>query len=147
MPDCPFCEIVAGKAEAVVVYSDGTVVAFMDKNPINPGHVLVVPRDHVEHVQDLDERSYLDLMRAARHIAQAANKAYSPRKMGFAVAGFDVPHAHLHIVPLHDYHDLTSARYLNSGKLHHAGEAGPEKPTRDQLEAEASKIQAGLGDQ
>ena len=146
MPDCPFCRIVGGETEAVLVYSNNAVVAFMDKNPINPGHVLIVPREHVEHVQDLAEGTYVDLMKAARRIAQAANKVYAPRKVGFAVAGFDVPHAHLHVVPLHDYHDLTSARYLNNGKLHQAGEAGHPKPTSDQLASAASKIRSGLDD-
>jgi histidine triad (HIT) family protein len=144
MADCPFCAIAAGELAAEVVYRDESVVAFMDKNPINPGHVLVIPRAHVEHIQELPEDAYLSVMAVARRIAQAANLVYGPPKMGFAVAGFDVPHAHLHVVPLHDYHDLTSGRYLQSGEPHRAGESGAPKPPPGELAAEAGKIRSSL---
>jgi histidine triad (HIT) family protein len=142
--DCAFCAISRGDLPAVTVHSDEWVVAFMDKNPINPGHVLVIPRAHVEHIQDLPEEAYLCLMAVARRIAKAANLVYRPPKMGFAVAGFDVPHAHLHIVPLHDYDDLTSGKYLKAGRLHRAGESGADKPRSEDLAAEADKIRVSL---
>jgi histidine triad (HIT) family protein len=142
--DCPFCAIARGELAAELVHRDDLVAAFMDKNPINPGHVLVIPRAHVEHIQDLPEQAYVALMMVARRIAQAANLVYSPPKVGFAVAGFDVRHAHLHVVPLHDYHDLTSSRYLKSAEFHRAGESGAVKPTPGELAAEAGKIRASL---
>jgi rifampin ADP-ribosylating transferase len=141
---CPFCAIVRGEIDAVVLHREASVVAFMDKNPINPGHVLVIPNEHVAHLQDLAEERYVELMKIARRISRAANAAYSPPKMGLAVAGFDVPHAHLHVIPLHDYHDLTSSRYLRDGRLHEGGGAGHEKPTLEGLVVEAEKIARGM---
>lgn len=140
MAECVFCTIARRATPAVIVYEDSSVIAFMDKNPINPGHVLVVPKLHEENFQDLTEGIYLKVAMAAKNIAKAVNAAYSPKKVGFAVAGFDVRHAHMHVIPLHDYHDLTSKHYLQHDEYHRAGEGAHEKPTPEELEREAYRI-------
>ncbi|MCK6470934.1 MAG: HIT domain-containing protein [Planctomycetes bacterium] len=137
---CAFCSIVRGESNAVIVHSDLKTIAFMDKNPINPGHVLIIPRIHQVHIQDLDDDAYLGVMRTARRIAQAVACVYSPPKVGFAVAGFDISHAHLHVIPLHDYHDLTSRRYLERGELKRAGELGFKKAEESELQAQANQL-------
>jgi histidine triad (HIT) family protein len=135
MKDCVFCSIVAGTIQAANVYQDEDVFAFMDANPINPGHVLVIPRSHLPDIQELDDQVFSHLMLVGKKIARALNSIYSPKKVGFAVAGFDIPHAHLHIVPLHDYHDLTSRRYLDKSIL---------KPPGSQLDTAAAQIHSAL---
>jgi len=110
---CPFCEIVAGRAPAHRVFDDDVSLAFMDIRPIRPGHVLVIPKAHVPDFQALDDAMYAAVMLAAKRVAVVVAAATQPLKVGLAIAGFDVPHTHVHIVPMHDYHDLTSKRLLD----------------------------------
>jgi histidine triad (HIT) family protein len=109
MAECIFCRIVAGKSPAAKVCEDDTAIAFMDIRPIQPGHVLVVPRGHVVGVFDLPLACYEGVLRMARRVALAIREEYSPPKVGMAVIGFDVPHAHVHVLPLMTISDLTSA--------------------------------------
>lgn len=102
---CVFCEIVAGRAEASLVYADDTVIAFMDINPVNPGHVLVIPRDHAPQLADLDEEHGAQVWRIAHRVAKAL------RRSGLRVEGInfflsdgkvafqEVFHVHLHVLP------------------------------------------------
>jgi len=136
MTECVFCAIACRTIPAFTIYEDDAVIAFMDVNPVNPGHALVIPKSHIENIQDLDEAVYCKVMLTARRIAAAANSVYSPRKIGFAVAGFDVPHAHVHVIPMHDYHDITSKRYLD-GTLKQA--------TPAELSHEATRILRAIG--
>jgi histidine triad (HIT) family protein len=132
---CPFCEIVAGRAPAHRVYEDDTALAFMDIYPIRPGHVLTIPKPHVPDFQALDDAIYAAVMLAAKRVAEAVAAATQPLKVGLAIAGFDVPHTHVHIVPMHDYHDLTSKRLLD-------GQVTRAAP--DELAEMASRLRAGL---
>ena len=116
MPDCIFCRIVAGTSRAVRICEDDTAIAFMDRRPIQPGHALVVPREHVVGVFDLSPSGYDHVMRMARRVAAALQDQYAPPKVGLAVIGFDVAHAHVHVLPLFTVHDLTSGLLLE-GKL------------------------------
>jgi diadenosine tetraphosphate (Ap4A) HIT family hydrolase len=102
---CIFCDIIAGKAEASIVYEDELVVAFMDLYPINPGHVLVVPRVHYEHLSDIPEDTGAALFRATQRIERAIWKL-EPRCLGTNLlqsngkdAGQEIFHAHMHIIP------------------------------------------------
>jgi histidine triad (HIT) family protein len=105
MSACIFCDIAAKKAPASIVYEDDVVVAFMDLFPINPGHTLVVPKQHFARVTDVDDATAARMMAVARDIAAAIYR--SPiRAEGVnltladgAAAGQEVPHAHLHVIP------------------------------------------------
>lgn len=132
---CAFCAIGGGRAGAFVVYEDAHAVVFLDKHPINAGHVLVVPRRHVGAFYELDEEPYVGLMLAARRVASAIEAAYRPRKVGMLAAGFDVPHAHVHVLPMYDYHDLTSKALLDGTRA---------DPTEAELREAAERIRRGL---
>jgi histidine triad (HIT) family protein len=102
---CVFCAIVAGRSEASLVYADDTVIAFMDIRPVNPGHVLVIPRDHAPHLADLNEESGSQMWRVAHRIAGALRHS-GLRVEGVnlfladgAVAFQEVFHTHLHVLP------------------------------------------------
>jgi histidine triad (HIT) family protein len=129
--DCIFCKLVRKEIPAHGVFEDGTTFAFLDRQPINPGHVLVVSKRHEPDVFGLDESTYLDVMRAVRKVAAAVRSFTSPKRVGLLVAGWDVPHAHVHVVPMHDYHDLTSKQMLE-GRL--------ASPGADELARVASGI-------
>lgn len=112
MDDCIFCKLARKEIPAHTVWESDSMFAFLDLFPIQPGHVLVIPKQHAPDVFQLPESTYLDLMRSARHVAAAVNAAQKPARMGLLVAGWEVPHAHVHVVPMQDIHDLTSKRIL-----------------------------------
>jgi histidine triad (HIT) family protein len=102
---CVFCRIGAGESPASVVYADERVLAFMDIQPVNPGHVLVVPRQHVASVRDLDLELGAQVWQVAMRVARALPRA-SVRMEGLnlfladgAAAGQDVFHVHVHVIP------------------------------------------------
>lgn len=110
--DCPFCAIANGTMPCHKVYADATVTAFLDKNPINPYHLLVIPNVHVPDFDELDDETYTAVMRVAKRMAAILKDVAAPKKVGLVIAGFDVPHTHVHVIPMHDYHDITSRRYI-----------------------------------
>ncbi|MEX1232409.1 MAG: HIT family protein [Planctomycetaceae bacterium] len=136
MDSCHFCSIVDGSVEAEVVLRNQFVSAFLDWKPINPGHVLVIPHVHEPDFEELSPEIIGHLMQAVRSLSKVLKRIYAPRKIGLAVAGFDVPHTHMHIIPMHDYHDLTSKRLLD-GSL--------KRADPDELIANALTIQRELG--
>ncbi len=104
-PDCVFCAIVAGQAEASLVHADDGVVAFMDIRPVNPGHILVIPREHASSLADLDEERGIQVWRMAHQIAKALPRS-GLRAEGVnlfladgAAAFQEVFHVHLHVFP------------------------------------------------
>jgi len=116
MDDCIFCKLARKELPAHTIWESDSMLAFLDLFPIQPGHALVIPKRHAPDVFQLDEATYLDLMRTARRVAAAVNAAEKPARMGLLVAGWDVPHAHVHVVPMREYHDLTSKRLLEGNR-------------------------------
>lgn len=105
-----FTKIIQGELPARFVWADEHCVAFLSINPLRDGHVLVVPRAEVDHWLDL-EPSLLDcLMHASRTIGRALQAAYEPEKVGLMIAGLEVPHVHIHVVPIDGVHDLDFAQ-------------------------------------
>lgn len=107
---CIFCEILAGRAAAYIVWSDAEFVAFLDRNPITPGHVALMPRVHIDSVFDLPPDLYLRLFARARALAGAVARAAGAPRTGIAVEGFGVAHAHVHLVPVWQGNDLDPCR-------------------------------------
>jgi diadenosine tetraphosphate (Ap4A) HIT family hydrolase len=102
---CVFCQIIRGEAPASQVYRDDTVVAFLDIHPVNPGHVLVVPRRHAAHLADLDEKTGERIFCVAMRLARALRNAdLRCEGVNFwladgAPAGQEIFHVHLHVFP------------------------------------------------
>ena len=105
-----FSKIIAGELPARFVYDDPVCVAFLSINPLKPGHTLVVPRQEVEHWIDLDADTWGHLSAVSQHIGSALEQAYRPEKVGMMLAGLEVPHVHVHLVPIWNVHDLDFAR-------------------------------------
>ena len=104
-----FTRIIEGELPGRFVWRDETCVAFLSINPLRPGHVLVVPIDEVEHWIDLDPDTWSHLMSVSRTIGAALQSAYDPEKVGLMLAGLEVPHVHVHLVPINGVHDLDFA--------------------------------------
>ncbi|MFB6142741.1 MAG: HIT family protein [Halorientalis sp.] len=106
--DCPFCQIVAGEIPARVVHEDETTIAFLDANPLAPGHTLVVPKDHHARLADLPADLAADVFRALHDLTPAVQAAVDADGTNVAfndgeAAGQEVPHVHGHVVPR--FHD------------------------------------------
>ncbi len=101
-----FTRIIDGEIPGRFVYSDDVCVAFMDVRPLAPGHVLVVPRTEVDHWTDLDADTAAHLMMVAQRIGRAQRDLLSPARVGLMIAGFEVPHVHVHVVPMNNMGDL-----------------------------------------
>jgi histidine triad (HIT) family protein len=112
MPDCIFCDLSKQVVPSHKVYENDTIYAFLDKHPINPGHVLVVPKVHEPEFYKLNQGMYASLMNAVKLIASRVSDVMKPKKVGLIVAGWDIPHTHVHIVPMREYHDITSKSLL-----------------------------------
>ncbi len=101
---CVFCRIAAGVHPAEIVYQDERVIAFLDINPLNPGHTLVIPKAHVERLSDVPAELTGPLLAAAVRVAKAAQEALGAAGVNLIVndgraAGQAIPHLHLHVVP------------------------------------------------
>lgn len=109
MDDSIFTKIINGDIPSHKVYEDDAVFAFLDIHPINRGHTLVVPKQQVEFLWDLDDATYQHVMAAAKKIAQHMRETLDVAYVGVQVIGVDVPHAHLHLIPFNDvseYHNV-----------------------------------------
>jgi histidine triad (HIT) family protein len=101
-----FTRIIEGELPARFVWRDERAVAFLSANPLRSGHVLVVPRDEVDHWLDADQELWTHLSEVSRRVGEALQRVYRPAKVGLMLAGLEVPHLHLHVVPIDSVHDL-----------------------------------------
>jgi len=101
-----FTRIIDGELPGTFVWRDDVCVAFMSIAPIRTGHTLVVPRAEVDHWIDLDPDVNAHMMRVSQEIAQAQQAAFSPERIGLIIAGLEVPHTHLHVIPIDGMQDL-----------------------------------------
>ncbi len=105
-----FTRILQGEIPARFVYQDERCAAFLSIAPLQPGHTLVVPRVEVDHWIDLDPDLAAWCIKVAQKIGKAQMKAFQPRRIGMLIAGMEVPHTHLHVVPIRQERDLDFAR-------------------------------------
>lgn len=126
-----FSKIVSGEIPAHVVAETIDFMAFLDVNPLTMGHVLVIPKKEIDYLFDMDEESYFGLTLFAKIVAQGLKKAFPCVKVGMAVIGLEVPHVHIHLIPMNMVSDMNFSRE----KLN---------PTEEELEEAAAKIKAHL---
>ena len=105
-----FTKIIRGELPGRFVWRDERAVAFLTIEPIRPGHTLVVPVEEVDHWTDLDTELAKHLMEVAQAVGRAQMRAFSPRRVGMAIAGLEVPHVHLHVIPIDRMSDLDFSR-------------------------------------
>jgi len=101
-----FSRIAAGEIPSYKVAEDSDHFAFLDISPVHPGHVLVIPKKEVDYIFDLSDEEYAALMLFAKKVAKAIRKAIPCKKVGVTVIGLDVPHAHVHLVPMNTGADM-----------------------------------------
>ena len=101
-----FSRIAAGEIPSYKVAEDDNYVAFLDIHPVAPGHVLVIPKKEESYIFNLDADTYAGLTMFARRVAKALEKAVPCKRIGVCVIGLEVPHAHIHLVPLNSEADM-----------------------------------------
>lgn len=101
-----FSRIIAGEIPCYKVAENDSFFAFMDINPVNWGHTLVVPKKETDYIFDMDDDELGDMMVFAKKVAKAIKAAIPCRKVGVTVLGLEVPHAHIHLVPLQKEGDM-----------------------------------------
>ncbi len=126
-----FSKIVAGDIPAYKVAETNDYLAFLDISPLAEGHVLVIPKREVDYIFDLDDELYTGLQIFAKIVAKGLRNAIPCKRIGVAVIGLEVPHAHIHLIPMNSVSDLNFAR----PKMNF---------TPEQLQATAEKIRAAL---
>lgn len=95
-----FSKIIQGEIPCYKVAEDESYLAFLDISPLSKGHTLVVPKEEVDYIFDLDDATYNGLMLFSKRVAKAIDKSISCKRVGVAVIGLEVPHAHVHLIPL-----------------------------------------------
>ena len=101
MSDSIFTKIIKGEIPAHKIYEDGNFIAFLDIKPINPGHTLIVPKEPIDYLFDLPHNLYEEIFEICRKLEPGIRKSTNAVRVGMVVYGFDVPHAHIHLVPLY----------------------------------------------
>jgi histidine triad (HIT) family protein len=139
-PDCIFCRIVADEIPATFVHRGATATAFMDINPVTPGHLLVIPNRHHASLADTPVETWAHVMRIAQRLGKALRASSVPADginlyvADGEVAGQEVPHLHIHVIP----------RTASDGFRIVTGGSAGQAPARDALERAAEAIKAAL---
>jgi histidine triad (HIT) family protein len=101
-----FTRIVNGEIPCYKVAEDDRYLAFLDINPLQEGHTLVIPKTEVDYIFDVDDELHAGLWNFAKKIGKAIEKVVPCKRMGITVIGLEVPHAHIHLIPLRTMHDM-----------------------------------------
>lgn len=108
---CVFCEIVAGREAVSKIYEDDKILAFMNIRPVNTGEFMVIPKEHIDHFLDIPDDLAAHILLTAQRLARKVQKKLKPKRMGYVVHGFGVPHAHLNVPPLEHPDDIVSYKF------------------------------------
>src|SRR5690606_7743699 len=105
-----FSKIVSGEIAAYKVAESNDYLAFLDVHPLTKGHVLVIPKKETDYIFDINDDEYMGMWVFAKIVAQGIRKVFPCRKVGVAVVGLEVAHAHIHLIPLNNVDDMRFAR-------------------------------------
>ena len=105
-----FTRIINGEIPCYKVAETETCFAFLDINPLAKGHTLVIPRKETDYIFDVEDDMYLELMAFAKQVGRAIEKVVPCERIGITVIGLEVPHAHVHLIPINSIYDMDFSR-------------------------------------
>jgi len=108
-----FTKIVSGEIPCYKIAEDDKYLAFLDVNPNAKGHTLCIPKQEINKIFDMEEELYMGLMAFSRKVAKALEKTIDCKRVGVAVIGLEVPHVHVHLIPLQDMDDMRFQRKVS----------------------------------
>ncbi len=114
-----FTQIMQGKLPGHFVWEDDVAVAIMTIQPLKPGHILVIPREEIDHWDDLSPEQISHLMQVSQTLTRALKMVFNPERVGVVIAGLEVPHTHIHLFPVNQLSDFdfSKARMAESSEL------------------------------
>src|ERR1035437_1033901 len=124
-----FTKIVNGEIPSYKIAENNKFLAFLDVSPLVHGHVLVIPKKEIDYIFDISDTELSEMIVFSKHVAKALKASVSCKRIGIAVIGLEVPHAHIHLVPMNSVGDIT----FTQAKL---------KPSANELSAMAEKIRS-----
>jgi histidine triad (HIT) family protein len=104
-----FSKIIQGEIPSYKIAEDENFLAFLDINPLSIGHTLVIPKTPIDYIFDIDDTQLAAMMIFSKKVAKAIKKTISCKKVGIAVVGLEVPHAHIHLIPINNVSDMNFA--------------------------------------
>ena len=110
MTDSIFTKIIKGEISCFKVLENEDFIAFLDVNPVNKGHTLVVPKLQIDYIYDLPEDIFSKLFIFSKKVAQMLENSFSCNRIGISVVGLEVPHAHIHLIPINKIEDMNFER-------------------------------------
>lgn len=134
MQDSIFTKIINGEIPGEVIYKDEKCFVILTIEPLSPGHMLVIPREQIDHIWDLPPDLYQHVMMITRKMAELIRKVYDYKRVAFFVEGFGVPHAHIHVNGLDEGIEPTVIRHATTKR----------NATAQELKTEADKLRAAL---
>lgn len=139
---CIFCAIANKEIPAAIVHEDDDFMAFLDINPIRPGHVLIVTRGHHAYFDDLPPELAAGMMQLAQRFSKAMKRIHDVERVGFVFTGTDIAHVHAHLVPLVGRTDITSPAYIEQKDLSFAP---APRATAEELQEQSEHLRRALG--
>lgn len=136
---CVFCKIIAGEIPASKFYEDKEILGFMNHKPVHPGECIFIPKKHTNHFMDIDDELAAKMMRLGQKLCRIIRKEIKPDRVGYVVAGYGVPHAHLIVIPNYHANDITCEHFaiLKGNKIIFTDEHIPVA-SREELDRMAS---------
>ncbi len=110
MNNCIFCQIIKNELPSHKVWENESFLAFLTLGSLNRGHILLIPKKHIEYIFDLQEPLYTDIFQTAKQLSKPLKKAMAAKRIGVIIEGFTVPHVHIHLVPLHNEDEIDPRR-------------------------------------
>jgi len=111
-----FSKIVAREIPAYIIAENERFIAFLDAFPTAKGHTLVIPKKEIDYIFDIEDEEYLELMAFSKKVARAIEKVVPCKRIGVAVVGLEVPHAHVHLIPLNSMADMDFGKKISLSK-------------------------------
>jgi histidine triad (HIT) family protein len=114
--NCVFCKIARKEIPANILWEDDSYLAFLDQNPVQKGHTLLIPKKHSDYIFDLEDGEYAELFLKAKNLAHRLKEKLHPKRVGIVVEGFGVAHVHVHLIPINAMNEMSPTNRPVAGK-------------------------------